>query len=192
MASGCCHQAEGDGPFPVVVYLHGCAGRTPDSYRWARFLADHGFAVVLPDSMARAGRRSICDPGTRSAPRADAIYDLRVEEAQYALARVKEAPWAIPGRVFLMGHSEGGIAVASFDAAGFRGSIISGWTCAFGLFTKGPLLILNHEQDPWMAGNRSRRCGVKGEIIVPGQGHENSESPMARDASLTFLTGLVR
>jgi len=32
----------GPGPFPAVVQLHGCAGVEAQSFRWARWLAEHG------------------------------------------------------------------------------------------------------------------------------------------------------
>src|SRR5437867_11814092 len=36
----------GQGPFPAVVQLHGCAGLEPQSRRWARWLAERGYVAL--------------------------------------------------------------------------------------------------------------------------------------------------
>src|SRR5437667_6254776 len=53
------YKPEGDGPFPVVIALHGCGGLAGHSepvqarYRdWAEQLLKAGKAVLLPDSYA--------------------------------------------------------------------------------------------------------------------------------------------
>jgi poly(3-hydroxybutyrate) depolymerase len=43
---------------PVLIYLHGCAGiYHPHDVAWAKMIAEQGFLVILPDSMARPNRR---------------------------------------------------------------------------------------------------------------------------------------
>jgi len=37
----------GPAPFPAVVQLHGCAGVEAQSFRWARWLADHGYRSTI-------------------------------------------------------------------------------------------------------------------------------------------------
>src|SRR5258706_4981986 len=41
----------GSGPFPAVVQLHGCAGVEAQSFRWARWFADHGYVALVVDSL---------------------------------------------------------------------------------------------------------------------------------------------
>src|ERR1700732_1434687 len=56
------YKPDGDGPFPVVIALHGCGGLAGHSepvqprYRdWAEQLLKQGEAVLLPDSYASRG-----------------------------------------------------------------------------------------------------------------------------------------
>jgi len=56
------YRPSGDGPFPAVVALHGCAGLAGRSgpiaarYRdWGERLAADGFVVVFPDSFGSRG-----------------------------------------------------------------------------------------------------------------------------------------
>jgi len=44
----------GEGPFPAVVQLHGCGGLEAQSYRWARWLVEHGYVALVVDSFGRA------------------------------------------------------------------------------------------------------------------------------------------
>jgi dienelactone hydrolase len=55
------YRPAGPGPFPAVVALHGCAGLygrdaslSPRHVAWAERLTAKGFAVLFPDSLARA------------------------------------------------------------------------------------------------------------------------------------------
>ena len=54
----------GDGPFPAVVQLHGCAGLEPQSYRWARWLAERGYVSLVVDSFGAAGSEGGLPHGT--------------------------------------------------------------------------------------------------------------------------------
>ena len=63
-------RPEAPPPVPVVVFMHGCTGIwTSDTPAWVSFLASHGYAVVAPDSFARPGRLSNCDPHRAGAGR---------------------------------------------------------------------------------------------------------------------------
>lgn len=61
----------------------------------------------------------------------------------YALDQLRKAPWADQRNLFLMGHSEGAVVVATANVSGFRGVIISAWICRNGL-------VVPHETAvPW-------------------------------------------
>ncbi len=59
----------GDGPFPVVVVLHGCAGPTPSHEEWAGHMASWGYASLRVDSFGPRSINEICTNILRPVPR---------------------------------------------------------------------------------------------------------------------------
>lgn len=194
-----------DRKFPVVIYMHGCTGITSNhDIQWARFLASQNFLVVMPDSMARPNRKSNCDPrlqgGTNVFPQA---YEYRQQEIAYAKAQVLASTWWDQKNLFLMGHSEGGIATAQSNHGEFNGLIISGWTCTHrsnpdfdGIKSPQdiPALAVAFLDDSWRKGKSVEgRCANKADgrnlvqIDLPGREHSTYESRVARDAVVKFL-----
>jgi len=194
-----------DKPLPVVIYLHGCSGITPDQdLRWGQFIRDQGFIAVLPDSMARPGRRANCNPKLKTGGTFPQAYAMRQEEIAYALAQVKKAPWADARNVFLMGHSEGGQSVARTPIGDFRGVIISGWTCTHATNAdfdgirvpiQVPILAMAFDHDAWREGKPTQgSCANKfGErksarqVTLSGTDHGTYDQREAREAVAQFL-----
>jgi poly(3-hydroxybutyrate) depolymerase len=194
-----------DKPLPVVVYLHGCTGIDPDhDVRWGVFIKGLGYIAVLPDSMARPGRRPNCDPRTKRGGLFPQAHAMRQEEIRYALEQLKKSPWADAKNIFLMGHSEGGQAAARDTLADFRGIIISGWTCtdstrvAFdGIFAplETPVLTLEWDHDAWREGTPQQgSCANKfgerkkaGQVLFHGAQHSTYDQREARNAVAQFL-----
>jgi hypothetical protein len=184
---------------PVMVYLHGCAGITNFNDRpWARLIADLGLVVVMPDSFARKYRPSNCDPRERRTGYFPLANLFRQEEISWALQQLQKAAWADTTRLFLMGHSEGGVAVSRYNATGFKGVIVSGHDCSGANWNLGtPVLTLNYNTDPW---NRfsdmkcSSRVGLREitEVVLPGHEHETYFSRDARSAVNEFLSKLIQ
>jgi poly(3-hydroxybutyrate) depolymerase len=192
-------------PLPVVIYLHGATGIDPDhDARWASFIKDLGYIAVLPDSMARPGRKPNYDSRTRRGGVFPAANAMRIEETRYALEQVKKSPWADANNVFLMGHSEGGQAAARNRLSGFRGIIISGWTCTDsarpgldGIFAPPdtPILTLEWDHDAFREGTPQQgSCANKfGErknarqVLFSGTQHGTYSQREARDAVAQFL-----
>lgn len=148
--------------YPVIVYMHGCSGiwEKHDTL-WGKAMAEKGYIVILPDSMARSGRVSNCNVEARKptgAFRNWAYY--REQEIDYALAQVQKSTWATPTQVYLMGHSEGAIATALYSSKGFKAHVILGWTCTSSQFLQydglrspkeTPVMVINRTTDPWFA-----------------------------------------
>lgn len=195
-----------DKPMPVVIYLHGCTGiYRPHDGSWGTFLAEQGYIAILPDSMARPGRISNCDPrakgGTSAFPSA---YKYRQEEITYAISQLMASTWADKKNIFLMGFSEGGIGVAQSTHSGFAGKIIMGWTCTNksfpdfdGIFSSKdtPVLAIASINDDWRAGKHTEgRCADKAQgrsnfkqIDIPGSQHQTFGSEEAQNAVKSFL-----
>lgn len=94
-------------PLPVVIYLHGCTGiESNHDARWGDFIKGLGYIAVLPDSMARTGRKPNCDPRTKRGGAFPQAHAMRMEELRYALEQVKKSAWADPDNVFLMGTAK--------------------------------------------------------------------------------------
>ena len=111
---GYVYVPDGQGPFPVVVAMHGCEGlRNPSGviasrYRdWAERLGKAGFAVVYPDSY---GSRDL-GPQCRNRAALQRTNRERVADATTALAWLQHQTFAKPDRVSLLGWSSGAISV---------------------------------------------------------------------------------
>src|SRR5262245_20990603 len=77
----------GDGPFPAVMQLHGCAGLEAQSYRWARWFADRGYVSLVVDSFRPRGTKANC----RSEPD-DPPITARLDDAMGALRYLQAQP----------------------------------------------------------------------------------------------------
>jgi dienelactone hydrolase len=106
----------GDGPFPVVVQMHGCGGVQPMQRRYADAALEAGVAVVILDSLTprgigrREAQLTVCSGlRLRGAERAG---DLRA-----ALDWVRAQPWADSGRIAAAGWSHGAWAIMEALAA---------------------------------------------------------------------------
>jgi dienelactone hydrolase len=191
-------------PLPVVIYMHGCTGISMHDSQWGNFIKGLGFIAVLPDSMARPGRKPNCNPVMKRGGFFPQAHAMRQEEISYALEQIKKSPWADTKNIFLMGHSEGGTAVARNRLDGFRGIIISSWTCTNaknpdfdGIFVplEAPILTLEWDRDPWRVGTpQEGSCANKfGErkkavrILFSGSQHDTYQQSEAREAVARFL-----
>ena len=195
-----------DKPLAVVIYLHGCAGinRTHDA-SWASLLTQQGFVVVMPDSIARPGRVPNCDPKAKGGNAFPNAFKYRQQEISYALEQTQKASWADKNNIFLMGFSEGGIAVAQSPHNGFAGRIIMGWTCTNknnpdfdGIFSSknSPVLAIASENDDWRIGKPTvGNCANKAQdrtnfkqVDIPGSEHTTYGSDAAQNAVKSFLS----
>jgi dienelactone hydrolase len=118
LSSGVLHaqlyKPDGDGPFPVVIALHGCGGLAGHSepvqarYReWAELLLKAGNAVLLPDSYAS---REL-GPQCRVKERRILARRERVADIMASREWLVQQPWAARDRISLMGWANGASAV---------------------------------------------------------------------------------
>jgi len=189
-------------PLPVVIYMHGCTGISSHDNSWGNYLAELGYIAVLPDSMARRSATN-CDPRTLKGGLFPQAHAMRQEEIRFAFNQVGKSPWADADNVFLMGHSEGGVAAARTAIHGFSGIIISGWRCTNkknpnfdGIFAPldTPILTLEWNRDDWSTDATKGSCADKfGErkkarqVLFPGSGHAVFDRGDAREAVAQFL-----
>ena len=186
---------------PTVIFSHGCAGLGRGNLRYMRLLARAGYAVIAPDSFARRYRPETCDPsrhrGIKGAPH-KRVNRMRQEEIHHAAYRVRRIRWVDRKNLFLMGHSQGGTAVAAYEGDGFKAHVISGSVCWRGVRSpRGtPILALYSKNDPWRRNRpadqclrRARAWGVRVEFhLFEGRAHNLSRNERARRLILDFLS----
>jgi dienelactone hydrolase len=118
LANGVLHaqlyKPDGDGPFPIVIALHGCGGLAGHSepvqprYRdWAEQLLKAGNAVLLPDSY---GSREL---GPQCLVKERRVLARRERVADIVASRqwLVQQPWAARERISLLGWANGASAL---------------------------------------------------------------------------------
>lgn len=163
-------RPRGPGPFPAVVQLHGCAGIEAQSFRWARWLADHGYVALVVDSFGPRNVKGDCRSGPDEPP-----ITARFDDAFGALQYLQSRPDVRGDRVAAIGWSQGGVyAMAvingpSLERARRRGVALPavGFAAGVGIYPGGcfslvgeqvvrPLLVLIGEADDWTPAAKCR------------------------------------
>ena len=157
--------AEGAGPFPAIVGLHGCAGLLNEKgeergvqRQWGQRLVQQGYVVLMVDSFAPRGIGNACGTGdSRVSPTTVRPYD-----ALGALRHLQARSDVSPERVGLIGWSHGGGGAVHTMRAEFAegqapyyrvGVALYPGSCSYnalGVFRPAaPLLVLIGEADNW-------------------------------------------
>lgn len=99
----------GDGPFPAVVAMHGCAGMYRDGalssnlVEWTKTLAAAGFVTVAVDSLTPRGLKSVC-----TAKDGELRGPVRAQDAFGAATWLASQPYVAKNKIGLLGWSHGG------------------------------------------------------------------------------------
>jgi dienelactone hydrolase len=183
----------GEGPFPAVVQLHGCGGLEEQSYRWARWFADHGYVALVVDSFGPRHVKGDCRSGPDEPP-----VTARFDDAFGALRYLQALPYVRGDRVAAIGWSQGGVYAMSvingpsLERAKKRGVALPavGFAAGIGVYPGGcfslvkeqairPLLVLIGGADDWTPAskcaemvNAMRGRGSDATIVIyPGAYH---------------------
>jgi dienelactone hydrolase len=108
------YRADTPTPGPAVVMLHGCGGLLTKSGKikkretaWRNILLAEGYTVLLVDSFNPRGHRNICRIKSRPVlPERERPHDTYA-----ALQWLQSQPFVTPGRIALMGWSNGAMAM---------------------------------------------------------------------------------
>jgi len=177
-------RPDGDGPFPVLVLMHGCAGLFPADFRWAALLTKWGYVTLIVDSFRPRSVLNVCeDPVGPVSP-----MTTRPLDAYGALAYLAAQPFVDPDRIGVVGWSHGGIsalaAVSRIDIASglpsqFRAAALFYPYCLTDRSFDLPVLILIGEADDWTPFDlcarmeeNSQRHGTPVDVVAyPGVHH---------------------
>lgn len=102
---------DGAGPFPAVIFAHGCAGNGYGEATWAPRLRQLGYATFVVDSLGARRIGSLCENVARLFP------IQRVPDVYGALRLLATHPKIAADRIALMGFSHGGIVTLSAATA---------------------------------------------------------------------------
>lgn len=162
---------------PAVIFLHGCSGLFRGGVGYRILLMSEGYAVFEPDAFARPGHS--CDTSSSS---------QRREEIVYALSKIRELPWIDQDRIILMGNSQGGRTVASWDKPGFMAHVILAAPASARAPANVPVLAVAGVEDTYAdVGFRpTSRAGMKA-ILIAGAGHDILGHPELKEAIKNFL-----
>jgi dienelactone hydrolase len=93
-------KPDGSGPFPAIVYLHGCSGLSKNTRgRIADLLTGWGYVSLAVDSFATRGIKEACHGG----------MPPRQADALGALVYLSSLPSVDAKRIAVVGSSQGGI-----------------------------------------------------------------------------------
>lgn len=151
-------RPQGNGPFPAIVLLHGCAGvLSNDKQAWPERLSSWGYVVLVVDSFSTRGIHETCDGSLL----ADRVYD-----AYGALEFLSKYSFVDSSRIALMGFSAGGITTLEAVQLGgaerlmerkFKAAIAYYPRCSLASGDMAaPTLILIGELDDWSPAKKCR------------------------------------
>ena len=99
---GYLYKPEGNGPFPAVVVLHGCAGIDDHFKAWAEQLKKWGYVALMVDSFGPRGVGRVCGKSFR----VSALE--RAADAYGAAIYLKQLSYVDSENIGLLGFSHGG------------------------------------------------------------------------------------
>lgn len=121
------HLPKGEGPFPVVILLHGCGGVRPNMATFAQLATDLGVMAIVPDSNSFHGiayeeaLETVCTGAKlRASERAGDLHAV--------LELVRQHPLADSGQIILGGWSHGSwtaLEALALDKAGLPPASLS-------------------------------------------------------------------
>jgi hypothetical protein len=119
---------------PTVFFMHGSAGLKKGATYRKWIVTFNKFIFFAPNSMKISNRPCYTNPATHK--EYEKVHNFRQAEIYYNLKHMEELSFIDTDNLFLMGNSEGGLAVAIFKDRIFKGRIITAYSCENGYYSK--------------------------------------------------------
>ena len=177
---GALYRPDGQGPFPAVVVLHGCSGRSSDEAENAKRFTALGYVALYVDSLRPRGIRHTCT-GT------EAVVD-RLMDALGALDYLAAQDFVRADRIAVVGASQGGAVVLralALDAPNPKtpnrfAAAVAYYPICDRADVYAPTLILIGELDDWtpaadcreMMRKRTGAGAAVRLVVYPGAHHD--------------------
>ena len=169
---------------PAVLFLHGCSGIIRGGVGYRLLLVSEGYAVFEPDAFARPGHS--CDTSSIA---------MRREEVTNALGQIRALPWVDQDHIVLMGFSQGGKTVGSWEEPGFAAHVILDAPATARAPAKVPVLAIAGAEDRYAdpsSYETKGRTGASNSILIAGADHGIFHLPEAKEAIKNFLRECCR
>jgi dienelactone hydrolase len=162
----------GKGPFPAIIVLHTCGGRSLLQEDWAARLNAWGYAAVIPNSFTPRGVTNVCAPADQHLVTAE---DRAGDVISVALW-LRTQPMIDGARIGVLGNSHGGGTAAWVTERRYeqlypgllKASVDYYGPCRFAeAHGTVPLLALAGEDDDW--GNPALSCRAFSAKLGPDQ-----------------------
>jgi len=161
LLTGILNKPKGEGPFPVVVMLHGCAGLGNVKYiecenAWGERFLSWGYVTFQVDSFRPRNYDNICD-------KTDRVTDnMRSYDAYSARSYLAGLEFIDPDHIAVIGWSHGGWTVMKIvdgrfrdkDAKPFQAAIAYYPWCDPIMRLDTPLLVLIGDEDDWCPASK--------------------------------------
>ena len=145
-------KPDGNGPFPVIILVHGCAGIHKLHYTWAHRFLEWGYASLILDSFGPRNIERVCDSIEKMAE----LVPARAQDMYDAKNYLSKQPFASKNSIATVGWSHGAWTVLDAirrnhpKGGPFSAAVAFYPLCEWPLWSMdAPLLILIGGSDDW-------------------------------------------
>ncbi len=195
--------------YPTLLYMHGSSGLYRGEVYRKYVVEELGFVFFAPNSYKIKNRPTYRSP--TKLKNYTKVHNVRVTEIAFNHKKLKKLPYIDNKNIFLMGNSEGGLAVAIYKPSSFRGRIVTAFSCESSYFYKNfklaskkskPLLNIIGTHDEFFAKKSkfNTKYKVSGNgieklknhknakvVILPKAKHDLTQNIYVKDEILSFL-----
>ena len=207
MIIGTIEKPKGDGPFPAVILLHGCAGLLPSwGGAWAKRLTKWGYVAFRIDSFGSRGVDNVCVglSDLKGAILRSPTLDERAVDALKAKSYLETLSFVDKEKIALLGMSNGGATTLAAIQNEYIGYVpnVSPFSAAVALYPYcpykirpgNPLLILIGDADEWTPSENCEKMRIRGPksslfelIVYDGALHSFDIQDVRREHSLGYV-----
>ena len=169
---------------PLVLFMHGSAGLSKGEVYKRYIVKEAGCIFFAPNSFKVKNRPTYQSP--TSLKNYEKVHQVRQAELDYNLKKLLKLDFIDKKNLFLMGHSEGGLAASLYKSKVFKGRIITAFSCEHSYFYENlklgsrkhePFLNIIGTDDEYFARDSflNRNYNVDGHGVLTLQNNRNAK-----------------